>query len=70
MDVNQDAVAHLLKAYSYPEVLIHGHTHRPHQHHIQLDGHDITRWVLGDWYEHGSYLLCDENGCESIALTN
>ncbi len=70
MDVNQDAVAHLLKAYSYPEVLIHGHTHRPNQHHIQLDGHDITRWVLGDWYEHGSYLVCDENGCESIALTN
>ncbi|MDZ4141085.1 MAG: UDP-2,3-diacylglucosamine diphosphatase [Methylotenera sp.] len=70
MDVNQDAVAHLLKAYSYPEVLIHGHTHRPNQHHIQLDGHDITRWVLGDWYEHGSYLVCDENGCESISLTN
>lgn len=68
MDVNQEAVVSLLKTHHYPELLIHGHTHRPNQHHIQLDGHNITRWVLGDWYEQGSYLACDQHGCKSITL--
>lgn len=68
MDVNQDAVAALLSAYDYPELLIHGHTHRPHQHQLTLDGHDITRWVLGDWYEQGSYLACDQHGCKAMRL--
>ena len=68
MDVNQEAVVALLKAHHYPELLIHGHTHRPNQHHIQLDGHNITRWVLGDWYEQGSYLTCNQYGCKSNTL--
>jgi len=68
MDVNQDAVFNLLKKFDYPELLIHGHTHRPNQHSIQLDGHKITRWVLGDWYEQGSYLSCDQFGCKSESL--
>ncbi|MDO9051929.1 MAG: UDP-2,3-diacylglucosamine diphosphatase [Methylotenera sp.] len=68
MDVNSDAVNALLQAYHYPELLIHGHTHRPNQHQIQLDGHDMTRWVLGDWYEQGSYLSCDQYGCQDIRL--
>ncbi len=68
MDVNQIAVEKLLAGYDYPELLIHGHTHRPYQHQIQLDGHTITRWVLGDWYEQGSYLLCNQDGCKSVGL--
>lgn len=68
MDVNQEAVEALLIACDYPELLIHGHTHRPNKHHIQLNGHNITRWVLGDWYEQGSYLACNQDGCQSYAL--
>ena len=68
MDVNQDAVAALFSAYNYPELLIHGHTHRPNQHRLQIDGHQVTRWVLGDWYEQGTYLACDQNGCKAEAL--
>jgi UDP-2,3-diacylglucosamine hydrolase len=68
MDVNQQAVEALLSQYDYPALIIHGHTHRPNEHHIQLDGHYITRWVLGDWYEQGSYLLCDQHGCKSMQL--
>lgn len=68
MDVNEAAVIALLKQYNYPELLIHGHTHRPAKHHIDLNGHKITRWVLGDWYEQGSYLICSTNGCESRSL--
>ena len=68
MDVNQIAVEKLLVGYDYPELLIHGHTHRPYQHQMQIEGHNITRWVLGDWYEQGSYLLCNQDGCKSVGL--
>lgn len=68
MDVNQQAVNTLLVKFNYPELFIHGHTHRPHEHHIELHSHNITRWVLGDWYEQGSYLVCDKNGCRSVGL--
>lgn len=68
MDVNQQAVNQLLRKTQYPEILIHGHTHRPDQHQIQLDGHTITRWVLGDWYEQGSYLRRDETGFHAMKL--
>lgn len=68
MDVNQEAVAALLTKYDYPELFIHGHTHRPHQHQTLLNGHQVTRWVLGDWYEQGSYLICDQHGCRSVGL--
>jgi len=68
MDVNQEAVEALMAAYDYPALFIHGHTHRPNEHHIKVSGHDITRWVLGDWYEQGSYLICSENGCKAIRL--
>lgn len=68
MDVNQHAVMHLLRQYDYPNYLIHGHTHRPNQHLIELDGHNITRWVLADWYEHGSYVAYDAIGFTSISL--
>jgi len=67
MDVNTEAVNALLRKYQ-PDLLIHGHTHRPNRHAIELDGRLITRWVLGDWYEQGSYLACDELGCKDIGL--
>jgi UDP-2,3-diacylglucosamine hydrolase len=61
MDVNPTAVTQLLTSYEYP-TLIHGHTHRPMQHTHQIDNHICQRWVLGDWYEQGSYLRVDEQG--------
>lgn len=67
MDVNSDAVNALIRKY-HPDLLIHGHTHRPNRHSISLDGKLITRWVLGDWYEQGSFLACDESGCQSVNL--
>jgi UDP-2,3-diacylglucosamine hydrolase len=68
MDVNADAVKALLRQYDYPELLIHGHTHRPARHEIEADGHHCERWVLGDWYEQGSCLRCDSQGCSSHSL--
>jgi UDP-2,3-diacylglucosamine hydrolase len=60
MDVNQDAVQTTMRQYHVHD-LIHGHTHRPAQHHFELDGVRARRAVLGDWYDQGSVLRCAEN---------
>lgn len=65
MDVNLDEVNRTLIQFNYPDFLIHGHTHRPNQHSINLDGHQIQRIVLGDWYEQGSYLILSAQGIET-----
>lgn len=43
-------------------VLIHGHTHRPGIHHLEVGGRPVTRIVLGDWYQQGSVLEWDGAG--------
>ncbi len=65
MDVNDAAVAELLRAHGYPR-LIHGHTHRLARHELSVDGHRCERWVLGDWYAGGSFLACDGQGCRTL----
>jgi UDP-2,3-diacylglucosamine hydrolase len=61
-DVNAQAVE---KAFRQHDVtrLIHGHTHRPAFHELNVDGQAAKRIVLGDWYEQSSVLRCDEQGC-------
>ena len=44
------------------DLLIHGHTHRPAVHALDVDGRASTRVVLGDWYEQGSVLRVDADG--------
>src|ERR1051325_4318745 len=68
MDVNAEAVEALLREHDYPDLFIHGHTHRPARHVLEIDGHSCIRWVLGDWYEQGSCLRCDAYGCRSYTL--
>jgi UDP-2,3-diacylglucosamine hydrolase len=68
MDVNSTAVNNLLREFSCPPIFIHGHTHRPYKHIHKLDGKICERWVLGDWYEQGSYLKLSKNGCETQLL--
>ena len=54
-DVTPEAVNATLSKYGTRR-LIHGHTHRPALHEINLDGMTCERIVLGDWYEQGSVL--------------
>lgn len=68
MDVNQSAVEVLLKQHDYPPLFIHGHTHRPNRHQYHIDGHKCERWVLGDWYEQGSFLKLDRNGLHEHSI--
>lgn len=67
MDVNAEAVTQMLRGQNVLQ-MIHGHTHRPAIHDTELDGQPARRIVLGDWYEQGSVLVCDENGCELEGL--
>jgi len=53
MDVNAAAVAQAFRAAGV-RTLIHGHTHRPAVHELEVDGAPSRRIVLGDWYSQGS----------------
>lgn len=67
MDVNDSAVAELLRQHDYPR-LIHGHTHRPARHLHTVDGHTCERWVLADWGAQGQVLRCDAAGCAPLVV--
>ena len=60
-DVNQGAVEETIRQHGV-DILLHGHTHRPAIHEVELDDRTATRIVLGDWYEQGSVVRWDENG--------
>lgn len=64
MDVNAEAVQAAM-VQSGARRLIHGHTHRPARHVLQIDGAECERWVLADWYETGAYLACGPEGCRA-----
>ena len=68
MDVNQQEVEQVMTNYQVTR-LIHGHTHRPDTHHFKLKDKEVSRVVLADWNESGSYLTCDDNGCQSYMIT-
>ena len=60
MDVNQAAVEQVMNKYNVTQ-LIHGHTHRPAEHEFTVNNENYKRYVLGDWYDHGSVLRCTSN---------
>lgn len=68
MDVNAHAVAELLRSHGYPEVLLHGHTHRPFIHSIEIDGQVCQRWVLGDWHETAVVCQLDADHLQLVTL--
>jgi len=55
MDVTQSAVRDAFRRHSVSR-LIHGHTHRPGRHQLDVDGRRCERLVLPDWYGRGGYL--------------
>jgi UDP-2,3-diacylglucosamine hydrolase len=61
MDVDAGAVEAAFREAGVAR-MIHGHTHRPARHHLVVDGRECERFVLADWYEHGSYLEFDAAG--------
>ena len=67
MDVNQEAVTQTIAEHDV-EILLHGHTHRPGIHGVDVDDRFAKRVVLGDWYEQGSVVRWDEDGLELSAI--
>jgi UDP-2,3-diacylglucosamine hydrolase len=66
-DVNPDSVSMALRTAG-TATLLHGHTHRPAIHALEVDGRPSIRIVLGDWYDQGSLLRWDQNGPELLSL--
>jgi UDP-2,3-diacylglucosamine hydrolase len=56
MDVTPAAVVNALNSHGVMN-LIHGHTHRPAVHEVDILGETAQRWVVGDWQEKGAIVL-------------
>ena len=61
MDVNEDAVREAMRSHGVRR-LMHGHTHRPGRHVLEVDGERCERWVLPDWYGRGGYIEVNRRG--------
>jgi UDP-2,3-diacylglucosamine hydrolase len=67
VDVTPGEVQRVMARYGV-KTLIHGHTHRPDVHALQVDGQPAKRIVLGDWDKQGWALQVDENGFNQSAF--
>lgn len=61
MDVNAEAVARRLRRHRVQR-LVHGHTHRPGDHRLVLDGRERVRHVLADWSDQRGEALVHRDG--------
>ena len=66
-DADPQAVVDTLALYGV-DTLIHGHTHRPAVHEIDVHGRACRRIVLGDWYTQGSVLRVDAEHASLAAM--
>lgn len=57
MDVNQQTVIHIMQQYN-AERLIHGHTHRPAVHELEINNKSAQRFVLAEWRKDKASVLC------------
>lgn len=67
MDVTPSEVVRTLQRAGVT-TMVHGHTHRPAIHALQVDGRPARRIVLGDWYTQGSVLEWRDDGVELRTL--
>ncbi|MGE4438449.1 UDP-2,3-diacylglucosamine diphosphatase [Achromobacter sp.] len=73
MDVNAAAIEQAFRD-SGVALMVHGHTHRPARHVLQVDGLKRERWVLPDWdCDHvspprGGWLIIDRDGLQFYDL--
>jgi len=61
IDVTPELIPRVLAEHGV-RTLIHGHTHRPATHELEVDGRPARRIVLGDWDQQGWALQVDESG--------
>ena len=61
MDATLAGIHDYLQRYKVSQ-LIHGHTHQPALHYFKHAGQLAQRFVLSDWDEQGSVLVCWPTG--------
>ncbi|WP_313116632.1 UDP-2,3-diacylglucosamine diphosphatase [Ectopseudomonas guguanensis] len=61
VDVTPEEVVRVMGEYGV-RTLIHGHTHRPAVHELEVNGQPARRIVLGDWDRQGWALQVDAEG--------
>jgi UDP-2,3-diacylglucosamine hydrolase len=67
MDVNAGAVAQAFRDANVAR-MVHGHTHRPASHVVDVDGRPRERHVLPDWHGAAAWLEVDEDGVRRRVL--
>ena len=67
VDVTPDEVPRIMRQHQV-DTLIHGHTHRPAIHKLDVDGQAARRIVLGDWDQQGWALQVDDQGYSLAAF--
>jgi UDP-2,3-diacylglucosamine hydrolase len=67
VDVTPEEVPRIMAQYGV-HTLIHGHTHRPAIHKLQVNDQPAKRIVLGDWDRQGWALQVDEQGFQLAAF--
>ncbi|AZD16745.1 UDP-2,3-diacylglucosamine diphosphatase [Pseudomonas chlororaphis] len=67
VDVTPDEVPRIMQAFKV-RTLVHGHTHRPAIHKLQIGDQPAKRIVLGDWDRQGWALQVDEQGFQLAAF--
>jgi UDP-2,3-diacylglucosamine hydrolase len=61
MDVTREAVEDVMQKH-HVNYLIHGHTHKPNMHPLELNHKEAMRIVLGAWHDGCNLLIWDELG--------
>ncbi len=59
MDVNPGEIERVFREYKL-DIMIHGHTHRPYVHRLEVDGRQCRRYVLGEWINSRSVIYANE----------
>nr|WP_253911929.1 UDP-2,3-diacylglucosamine diphosphatase [Pseudomonas sp. CVAP\ len=67
VDVTPEEIPRIMQQYGV-KTLVHGHTHRPAIHKLQIGEQAAKRIVLGDWDRQGWALQVDEQGFQLAAF--
>ena len=67
VDVTPEEVPRVMQQFGV-RTLVHGHTHRPAIHKLQIGDQAAKRIVLGDWDKQGWALQADEQGFQLAAF--
>lgn len=59
MDVNAGEIERVFREFDL-DIMIHGHTHRPYVHQLEIDGRSRRRYVLGEWLSGRSVIYANQ----------